>query len=206
MRAALIIAVLALAGCSEKAATHLNGYVEADMLYLSSQDAGVVAELAVREGDRVRPGDPLFSLDDKRLSYTATQASASAAAVQKRVENAGALDQAVAEAEAELDRVTKNLERTLPLLKDGFVSQARFDNDKALVDEAAARLERARAERDAAQEDLKSMEAQAALAHKRLGDLAVIAPAAGTVERIYRRAGEVVAPGEPVIALLPPEI
>lgn len=203
-RAGVVIMAMLTAGCGAPETSRLSGYVEADMLYMAAQEPGVVAQIAVREGDRVEKGGALFSLDVERLSIAADQADAGAAAVARRVEAAGVLDQAVAEAEAELDRVTKNLRRTVPLLRDGFVSQARYDNDKALVDEAAARLERAKAERDAVNEELKSAQAQAALARRRLDDLAVQAPDAGTVERIYRRAGEVVAAGEPVLALLPP--
>jgi HlyD family secretion protein len=38
-----------------------------------------------------------------------------------------------------------------------------------------------------------------------VSDLEGSAPAAGTIERIYHRAGEVVAAGQPIVALLPPE-
>jgi HlyD family secretion protein len=40
---------------------------------------------------------------------------------------------------------------------------------------------------------------------ERRADLSGAAPAAGTIERIYRRAGEVVAAGQPIAALLSPE-
>jgi HlyD family secretion protein len=50
-------------------------------------------------------------------------------------------------------------------------------------------------------------QARAALRETEIGldKLRIAAPAAGTVEQIYFRAGEVVSAGQPVVALLPPE-
>ncbi|MFZ5618134.1 MAG: biotin/lipoyl-binding protein, partial [Pseudomonadota bacterium] len=68
MRLMLIIAALLLAACAQKEDPTLTGYVEADYLYLAPQDVGVVKTLAVREGDRVKAGDVLFTLDPARMS------------------------------------------------------------------------------------------------------------------------------------------
>ena len=53
--------------------------------------------------------------------------------------------------------------------------------------------------------DWDSATAAARLAEKRLADFETSAPAAGTIERIYRRPGEFAGVGDPVVALLPPE-
>lgn len=204
-KAMSIGAAVMLAACSGEAPDRLSGYVEAETLYMAPQEAGVVSVVAVREGDQVEAGDLLFRLEAERLSFAVEQAAAAAAAAEKRAEPSGALDQAVAEAQAELERVTLNFERTKKLNADGYVSKARYDNDRALVLEAEARLERARVERNAARHDLQSAEAQEGLTRRRLDDLDVRAPKAGTVERIYRRAGEVAGAGDPVVALLPPD-
>ncbi len=198
-------AAMLLAACSGGEGDHLNGYVEAETLYMAPQEAGVVGDILVREGDQVKAGDLLFRLDGRRLSYAVEQAAAAANAAEKRAEPAGALDQAVAEAQAELERTQLNFERTKELNADGYVSKARYDNDRALMLEAEARLERARVERDAAHHDHQSAEAQVGLTRRRLHDLEVRAPAAGSIERIYRRKGEVAAAGDPVVALLPPD-
>jgi HlyD family secretion protein len=199
-----IIAFLALVGCSGGGDV-LTGYVEAETLYMSPQDGGMIGEILVKEGDAVAAGTVLFKMDEARARFAAEQAQAAADAVRSRVSNAGALDQAVAEAEAAYELAAKNLSRSQILLSQAVVSRERVDNDRAAADAAKARLEGARAERAAASEDWAAAEAAAGLAKWRLGDLSVKAPAAGTIERIYRRPGEVIAAGEPVLALLPPE-
>lgn len=201
----LVAALFAgLGACADRGAGTLTGYVEAEMLYIASEEPGRIAELAVREGDRVEAGATLFRLDASRLTWTVEQSEASAAAAARRVADKGALDQQVVEAEAEQERARLAFERSATLRRDGYVAQARVDSDRAAFDAAQARVARARAERDAAGADVEAMSAQAGLARQRLADLETRAPVAGAVERIYRRPGEVVAAGDPVLALLPP--
>lgn len=193
-----------LAGCSDATPDRLSGYVEAETLYLAPQEAGVVSNILVLEGDRVEAGDVLFRMDADRILYQAEQAEAAAAAAEKRADDSGALAKAVAEASANLDRLAGDFARTEKLFEQGYVAKARYDADRAALIAAEARLERARAEKDAAEEDYQSVQAQAGFASQRLDDLAVAAPQAGSIERIYRRAGEIAGAGDPVIALLPP--
>ncbi len=60
---ALALAV-ALAGCNERRDPGYQGWVEADMIFVSPDESGRVIKLNVREGDEVRVGVPLYSVDD----------------------------------------------------------------------------------------------------------------------------------------------
>jgi len=203
-RSLVLVAALFLGACAAKEADSLQGYGEADYLFIAPQDGGVIASLAVQEGDDVAAGAPLYAIDPARLALSADAANAERQAAASRVARAGALDQAVAQAQADSVLAERNLSRTSALFDEGYVARARLDADRAASLAAAARLRQARSERAAAGEELGALEAQSGLATRRLSDLAVTAPAAGRVERIYRRVGEFASPGEPVIALLPP--
>jgi HlyD family secretion protein len=61
--AAVILASLALAGCEQSNPNVLQGWVEADLVFVSPDEQGRVQDLKVREGDRVKKGDLLFTLD-----------------------------------------------------------------------------------------------------------------------------------------------
>ncbi len=199
-----IFAAAFLVSCSDASEERLSGYVEAETLYMAPQESGVIENIQVNEGDRVEAGDVLFRMKADRVLYQAEQAEAAAMAARKRANDDGSLSKAVAEAEANLNRIAGDFARTQKLYRDGYVAKARFDTDRAALTAAEAQVERARAEKEAAQEEYQSVEAQAGLAKQRVDDLAVSAPQAGSVERIYRRAGEVAAAGDPVVALLPP--
>lgn len=205
MKRITLALVLALAACGRPNSSTLSGYVEAELLYLAPQDAGVIKTLSVREGDRVSAGDVVFTLDPARLSFAAEQAAAAAQSAEARAADDGAMAKQIAEAEAALRLAEQTFRRSRDLVKDGAVAREKYDADAAALASAQARLDRARAERTAMQSERDSMSAAARLAERRLADLSTAAPAAGVIERIYRRPGEVVAAGDPVVALLPPE-
>lgn len=189
MKRFLIFAfVLLAAACGRPASNVLQGYGEADYIYLSSQDPGVVGELFVREGDAVAAGARVFRLDPNRLNYGAESAQAQRAAAAA----------AVRTAQAQATLAQRNYTRSAQLAERGFYSRARLDADRASLDVANAQLAQARRQATAAG-------AETGLAEQRLNDLAGTAPLAGTIQQIIRRQGEVVAAGQPIASLLPPQ-
>lgn len=189
MKRLLILSlVLLAAACGREPSSVLQGYGEADYIYLSSQDAGVVGEMFVREGDAVEAGARVFRLDPNRLNYGAESAQAQRAAATA----------AVRTAQAQATLAQRNYARSAQLAERGFYSRARLDADRAALDVANAQLAQAR--RQAA-----AVGAESGLAEQRLEDLAGTAPVAGTIQQIFHRQGEVVSPGQPIASLLPPE-
>jgi HlyD family secretion protein len=153
------LAALALAGCNGAADPGLQGWVEAEMLFVGPDDPGRVETLAVREGDKVEVGLPLFAVDD-------------------------ALQQAdVAQITATLVNMQRTLERARDLLKTNAGTQKAYDDAVQAQRETEARLNSAKT---------------------RLARRKVASPAAGTIQQIYFRPGEMVPAGRPVVALLPP--
>ena len=61
--APLIGAALLLAACSKEAENEFQGWIEADLIFISPDEQGRVETMMVREGDRVEQGTPLFTLD-----------------------------------------------------------------------------------------------------------------------------------------------
>jgi HlyD family secretion protein len=61
--AVLGLALLALAACSKKVDHGFQGWVEADLIFVSPDESGRVDTLSVREGQTVQTGEPLFAVD-----------------------------------------------------------------------------------------------------------------------------------------------
>ncbi|HWJ87276.1 MAG TPA: HlyD family efflux transporter periplasmic adaptor subunit [Pelagibacterium sp.] len=201
-----------------------NGYVEADYVYVAAPGDGTIAAITASEGTMVGAGDILFTLDDR-----AQQAALRAAAARVEIAEANADNLATGSRDAELDVIRANLEkaradldlarsqaqRTDEMLARGLVSQAQADRDHTTLASAQAQLTQIEAQlrvaelparnpqRDAAQASLIAARADAEQARFALADRTIRAPLAGQVERIYFAAGEFVAPGGPVVALLP---
>ena len=61
---ALVFVTLAIAGCDNSDDRVLQGWVEAELIFVSPDEQGRVEALKVREGDQVKKGDLLFTVDD----------------------------------------------------------------------------------------------------------------------------------------------
>jgi len=60
----MVLSALMLAGCDNNNDHVLQGWVEAELIFVSPDEQGRVETLKVREGDRVQKGDVLFTVDD----------------------------------------------------------------------------------------------------------------------------------------------
>jgi multidrug efflux pump subunit AcrA (membrane-fusion protein) len=54
---------LVLSGCAPGNDANFQGWIEADLIFVSPDETGRVETLAVQEGDQVATGAPLFSVD-----------------------------------------------------------------------------------------------------------------------------------------------
>ncbi|HEU5272842.1 MAG TPA: efflux RND transporter periplasmic adaptor subunit [Xanthobacteraceae bacterium] len=88
---ALIAALApALAGCGEKDPTY-QGWVEANLIFVAPDEAGRIETLAVREGDKVEAGAPLFGLDRELFDADLNMNMATLANAKQAFERAQAL-------------------------------------------------------------------------------------------------------------------
>ena len=99
---ALALAV-ALAGCNDKHDPGFQGWVEADMIFVSPDEAGRVTKLNVREGDEVKTGDQLYSVDDDLQLADLNQNKAMLANAQQTYDRAASLSKTGAGTQATLD-------------------------------------------------------------------------------------------------------
>jgi HlyD family secretion protein len=75
--AVALLASLLLAACNNGKVPTFQGWVEAEMIFVGPDETGRIQTLAVRQGDRVEQGAPLFTLDeDLQLADVAMQQAA----------------------------------------------------------------------------------------------------------------------------------
>jgi HlyD family secretion protein len=189
---------------------------------LSFEVPGRITSLRVERGQRIAAGTLLAIVDDslERASRAVHAAEASAAEAQLALVSAGArsedvrsLSARVRAASATQGLLQTNLERERILLARGVTAPAR-------VDDLEAQVERARAERQALEqnlsalrkgarsEELRGAEARAnaaravlSLEDERLERHRLLANHAGTVLDVHVESGEVVAAGTPIATL-----
>lgn len=107
--------MLLLAACSNHDESW-QGWVEANLIFVAPDEVGRVQTLSVREGDTVKVGDALFTVDDD-------------------------LQQAdLAQVKASLTNAQQTYDRAEKLLKTGAGTQKDFDAAQAVLRDAQARL------------------------------------------------------------------
>lgn len=229
--AVLVVAALLgrrwLAGRAElNGPLRASGTVEATEAHLGFPAGGLLARVAVREGERVAADQPLAWLDDAEATARREQAAALADAARARLDELerGSRSEEVAQARAALQAAERQLDeaelaftRTKTLLDGGAVSQEALDQATVARDVARSRRTQAaeqfrlvqsgpRREQIAAQRAaLAQAEASVAALDAGLANMVVRAPFAGIVTVRHREPGEIVPAGSPVITLLDPD-
>lgn len=82
---------LSVAACAEQPGQGYQGWVEADLIFVSPDEAGRVTRLSAREGDSIEVGGPLYWLDDDLQKADLNQQSASLANAKQTFDRAQAL-------------------------------------------------------------------------------------------------------------------
>ena len=110
-RTIMVVAALALAlaGCKERRDPGFQGWVEADMIFVSPDESGRVTKLNVREGDEVKPGEPLYSVDDDLQRADLNQNNATLANAQQTYDRAASLNKTGSGTQANLDSAVSAL-------------------------------------------------------------------------------------------------
>jgi membrane fusion protein (multidrug efflux system) len=136
-----------------------NAYVQADKLTVTTDVSGVVASIAVKEGQRVAVGDVLFKLDEEpfRIALDGAQAQLATVAADLKAQQANYQEKLadIKKAEADLDFYNREFERQSTLAATRVASQATLDV--------------ARHNRDAAQQSINALQQQAAALLAQLG-------------------------------------
>lgn len=222
--AALAAALVAASACRGKddGAVHLSGRLEAPLVDLAPKVAGRVAEVLVREGDRVKTGDLLARLDlgETALAPERDEKGLESAEARFNDLRVGSRSAEVAQAESDLadkraaaELARKELERQETLLSKKVGAQRDTDTARTGVERAVAnakmaadrlqllregfrkgQTEQARVDVERARAVLKQSESVAREAEIR-------APADGIILHRMAEPGLLLGPGQPALTM-----
>lgn len=106
--AAIALAAL-VAACGGPDDSNYQGWIEADLIFVSPDEAGRVVRLSVREGDTVAVGAPLYALDDDLQQADLNQQSAALANARQTFDRAQSLSRTGSGTQANLDAAVSAL-------------------------------------------------------------------------------------------------
>lgn len=200
----------------------LHGNVDIRQAELAFNASGRIAQIQVQEGDRVKAGQLLASLDTERLRLARRQAEAQAAVQRQVVARyvAGSRPEEIRQARALRDaaRVAvadaeTHYRRQLDLVGRHFISRQQADSARFALDRARDQMEAAEAtlrlaelgprkeDIAAARATLAANEAAAAVIQRDLQEGELLAPSDGVIENRILEPGDMASPQKPVFTL-----
>lgn len=221
----VLLAVLAVAACAKRGPQGVltaSGTIEAIEVEVSSKVGGQLLERPVDEGDRVAPGDKVGLVDHANLDIQLRQAEAVTAQAEAQLEllRKGArrediqqAEEALRQAEASYRVADQDARRMRDLEKTASATPKQREDADARLTVTQAQLNAAREalnkvrrlsrpeEIQAAEARLDQARAAADLLRKTISDCLITAPVGGYVTHKAAEAGEMVAPGAPIVTI-----
>lgn len=195
-----------------------NAYVQQDMVSVAPEVQGIVTEVFVHENQQVHPGDLLFRLDPRPFRIALANADAQIAAAQVQVNQLATRSAGtgadIQGAQDNLAYQQREFSRLDELMRQGWITRTRYDEQRHNLEEARERLANARAAAANASSALAGggVDNQPALQAARvareqallnLSRTEVRAPADGTVSQTDRlQIGNAVVTGVPVVTIV----
>ncbi|HKA36509.1 MAG TPA: HlyD family efflux transporter periplasmic adaptor subunit [Thermoanaerobaculia bacterium] len=215
----LVVAVLAAAGAlgwwlgakRKDKPLVLSGTIEARDVEVGSLLGGRIAKIFVEEGAAVAAGAPILQFETDLIDLQISQQKAKIAQAQANLTKAlrGPRTEEISSARALAENAETERLRQKRLLGEGVVPQQSYDaaaTQARTTREALLELQRGNRPEDisAAKATLEAEEKQAGYLERQRAESAVKAPAAGVIESMELRPGDLVGPNQPVARILEP--
>ncbi|SFU21865.1 HlyD family secretion protein [Sedimentitalea nanhaiensis] len=175
-----------------------NGRIEAERIDVAAKLPGRIAEVRVSEGQWVKAGDLVASMDTAEIDAQLRQAQAAVTqAEQQKLQSEALLNQRL----SELEFAQAEFARAEQLAARGHAPQELVDRRKSAMITAQAGVVAARAGIDLATATIASAEATVERLQSIRADADLMAPHDGRVQYVLAKAGEVVGSGGRVVTL-----
>jgi HlyD family secretion protein len=208
---AILIAALAVAAASQTSEAERYGsqvvdpVIEgrcnvADYVKLPAEEAGVLVHLSVEEGSQVSAGQKIGQIDDSEALLQKKAAEFGATSALKKAQDDVEIRFQKASADTYEAEYRKLLETNQSV--DRAVTESDIRLAKLKWDQAVLGTEKTTHDREIAKYDYYAKKAEVEAADLAIQQRILKAPFDGVVEELFRRQGEWVNPGDPILYLL----
>ncbi|QJR10510.1 Multidrug export protein EmrA [Usitatibacter rugosus] len=195
-----------------------NAYVNGNVVQITSQVPGTVVSIAADDTDFVKAGTTLVQLDTADSKVALDEAESQLAMTVRQVRNlyatSGQLSANVSQRTAELSRAQDDLKRREDLAASGFISKEALQHERTTLQAADAAATAAKQQLAAHRAlvdnttienhpDVRNAAAKVREAYLAYSRTALAAPVSGYVAKRGVQLGQRVAPGAPLMAVVP---
>lgn len=151
---------------------------------LSARISGSILSISKREGDSVRKGETVITIDDRELVDRIAAVNAEVLATRHKL----------AGAQSAYTTQKAVYERDVTLHKAGAISQEALERSRAALDGVKATV-------DAFEESLQGLGMNTLIAKTQAGYARITAPFSGIVSRRWSEPGDLAVPGKPILTI-----
>lgn len=171
-----------------------------EQVEISVREAGVLAEVSVKEGQSIKSGDPIARVDDTEAKSVEERAKFELEIANLKAANT--VNVRFAQKTAEVARAELNRSKESNEKYKKSISETEMDRLRLIVENGQLEVERAEEEIKVAAVTSQLKESEHRAAKLRVERHAVVAPLDGVVVQIKRHVGEWVEPGDTVARIL----
>ncbi len=161
-----------------------DAFIDSDKLSVSSKILERVTELYVDEGDSIKAGQLLVQLDSTDIKAREKQAQAALALARE----------SISLAKVNLDKALEDYDRAKKQYEDKIIPKENYDHSQKAYQAAKAAY-------NIDKTKIGTAEAQLNLIETQLSNTKIFAPMDGVVAKKWILVGDVVTPGEPLLAI-----
>lgn len=174
---------------------------------IGARATGVIEEMKVKIGDRVKKGELIALIDDREIRDQINQQRAALVAARKNAEQiSSTYPEQIKQAKADYEYRKISYDREQKLIKNDYTTQDSVDLAKSLLEAAEAKLKQLKDEfplqLEQARARVKEIEAQLRQQEIRLSYTRIYAPIDGVVSDITAQEGETIVTGLQVANLV----
>lgn len=195
----LVVAMCAQAACDRgNQMIGGSGFIEATSVVVSAETSGRLVALFADEGDRIEQGTTIGIIDSTTVILELGRAQAQRRSAVTALEISRIV---IDQAGEDVELARKDFDRVALLIDKGSVDQQRYDQVKTRYEQSRLAERQARATLAAHEADIERIDAEIALLARRLENCYPTAPVTGTIVEKFIEAGELLAPGRPVVEI-----
>lgn len=195
-----IAAFLLLTGCADTQEYAASGTFEATEVTVSAEATGRILDLRFEEGDSLRAGEQVGSIDSVQLYLQRLMLMRQRSSVES---NRPDVDSQVAAIRAQIDKAQQERNRVERLLEDGAATTKQLDDIVSQINVLNSQLDASLSTLNnsvtSIDENASAIDLQIAQVEDQLTKCRISSPIDGLVLAKYVEAGELASPGRPIM-------
>jgi len=199
IRLLIIVVAVLLTGCRNKEEkADAFGNFEATEVIISAETSGRILQFDPTEGIHVDKDAMIALIDTTVFHLQKGEIDAGMKSVKVRLASVNAQDDILNQ---QIDNLNINIARIEKMLKDGAATQKQYDDLTGQVAVLQKQITSNNTQRASVAAELAVFQSRMATVNEQLRRCKVVSPLTGTVIEKYSEAGEITAPGKPLVKI-----